>query len=397
MSGLCLLMAAFFPLLATADNPVMLGEREGFTADTGIARLGSSAAGYYNPAGLAAVEQSKISASGTLFQQVFPKISGPISTSEQSFQSIPTQVSTVRKFGRLRAAFSIFNTHNSDDKMALDINLGTGAPSMPMRVTAQESTLLFGPSLALPILQDLFLGFSAFVRKDDSYLNMVIRADSSSGVQQLHELMQLEVQNSTFTFVPILGLTWLVSPDFVLGARLSPPSLPLFGGAQVTTQTVGYTVDNSGNFTDQGIPAATVNHRSTTLAPAEIGLGGAWTLSHRLQLFADAANSFARNYRQYNGALTDSDLANSHSFSAGVEWTPSPTSIWAAGALYKEEPLRHLSGTIPAYKAITMGYTMLGEHFDSGVGLSYLFGSSRGLESHSFTAIGLLLTSSYKF
>src|SRR5262245_5891547 len=101
MNGL-LLLILITAIPAFAQVPFILGEHEGFLGNTGIARLGSSAAGYYNPAGLATVESRKLSATGTLFQYGVTEVGGSTNGRSTYFLSIPTQVSTVGKLGEYR-------------------------------------------------------------------------------------------------------------------------------------------------------------------------------------------------------------------------------------------------------------------------------------------------------
>ena len=80
---------------ARAQTPVPIGERESFLGNTGIARMGSSAAGYYNPAALAAVETDRVAASGSRFQFSSFDVEGTVQTQSDSFDSIPVHVSGV--------------------------------------------------------------------------------------------------------------------------------------------------------------------------------------------------------------------------------------------------------------------------------------------------------------
>lgn len=381
--------------MAWGQTPLVLGEREAFLGNTGIARLGSSAAGYYNPAGLMSVSQTKISASGSLFQTSRQKFTGTANTESKTFESIPTHVSTVGRYKDYRYAFTIMNVQTYDYTLGVMTDLGLGVGQTPMRMKATGSALAIGPSIAMPVTKNLFAGLSLMVLKSDIYLNRLARIDATGPGGTAHLLASVEDQLSTYTLVPIFGTTYVINDSTTLGVRFVAPSVALSGNVKTIEQAVGY-LDNGGAITDLGVPETHTSQKAKLRRPMELGVGLAQSLPRQMKLYADATYSFSLDYEEVAGA-GDTEYKGSLHLNTGLEYM-SGAGTWSAGGFYMPNISRGDAGEVKNYYGITGGYIHMAEHIDSGIGLSYVFGSGKttGL-SNKASSLGILLTTAFKF
>ncbi len=384
------------PCLAAAQIPIATGEREALLANSGIARLGSAAAGLYNPAGLATVTQSQLSASGTLFQNSSHHLSGTLTAHSDSFQSIPTQLSSIGVVRGYHYAFSVFTVRTYDHNVVLNTEIPGGFGIAPANLKATGTSLLIGPSIGIPYQKNLYFGASLFLQKNDDYFNSVLRVDAVGTTGQIHFLDQTEVQSSTYELAPVLGVIWRYDDDTLLGARLKPPQVSVSGHRKTMNQRVGYFVDNLSNVSDASVPVTNLKENSKTSSAPELALGYSRQLPHQLSVVSDFTYSLKTKWRP-SVSSEEVTWADSFGLSVGAEWGTS-ASAWAGGLSYRQNNLRNDAGEVKAFTGLTLGYLTSTEHFDSGIGAAYTFGSgtSEGV-TNKLVIVGLLVTSTYKF
>ena len=391
-----LAILSLLSIAASAQTPIPTGDHEALTGNTGIARMGSPAAALYNPAGLATIERTQVSASGTLFQNSTQDVSGSINAHADNFQSIPTQLSTTGVHAGWHYAFSVFTIRSWDYTTPLNTQLPGGLGVAPTHLKATANSLLLGPSVGDPYGKDFYIGLSLFLQKDDDYQNTVARIDSTGATGTLHMLVQAEDRRSTYELLPVLGAVWQYDSNTTYGARLQLPSVPVSGHRVLTNQSVGYFVDLANTVTDKSQPESTVKENSKTLTPMEVSFGMSKILPRDLRVFGDLGYSLDMKWKPSATADEQKD-SGSLKLSGGVEYGPA-VNTWAAGAFYRQNNLRDQGGEVKSFMGLTVGYIKTTEHFDSGIGGTYMFGSgsSEGI-TNKLSSLGLLVSSTYKF
>jgi hypothetical protein len=394
----------FYSLRSFADIPVFIGEKESFTANTGYARVGNSAAGIYNPAGLARITTPKLSVSATAFQNYDQKLSGDdLNATVRTFQSIPTQVTSTWKLGSSTIALSAFNTANYDFAVPLTFTIDP-VGSFPARAAFREMRLLVGPSFARKISEKVDVGVSVLVEKRDMYQNTALQArftDPGTGFE-VHTLQQSEDKETSLVAVPILGFNYHHSDTLILGARLVIPGMQISGKIKSFQQGMAY-VNTGANIVESPSDEYDVEEDFKRRTPAQIGIGINRQLTTRFRFLADIHHSFKLNYQAYQvggvNAVDEEDdaLTNALGCSLGGEYSKGQN-LFSFGGLLSENPERNDSANAKTFYGVSGGWTTIRDLFESGVGIYYAVGQRKEEgNTATTTAIGLLLSTSYRF
>ncbi len=386
-----------------ADLPVFIGEKESYTANTGFARRANSAAGIYNPSGLARIRTKKLSVSATAYQSYEQKITGEIEAGVRTFQGIPTQVTSTWSFGSSTLALSAFNTANYDFSIPVtyrDDAIGV----VPSRLNLRENRLMVGPSFARVISEKTDFGISILIESRSHYNNSVLQArftDPGSGAS-IHTLQQIEDKESSLVAVPILGFNSQITEEILLGLRIIPGSLQISGSVKSFKQGSTY-VNTGAAIIEADSEPYDVEEDFKRRIPAEIGLGINAEVSSRVRILADIHHSFKMSYNSYQvGGVNDVEeesveLTNAFGGSIGTEITFG-SKFLSMGALLTENLERADSSNAEIFYGVTGGWTTIHDLFESGVGGFYAVGERKDRSNTSkTTAIGLLLSTSYRF
>lgn len=385
---------------AFAQLPLFVGEREAYTANTGVAREGSTSAALYNPAGLATIENNKLSASATLFERFTQKVSGEFNAQFGSFHSVPTQVATVWKFSRWRVAFSVFNTQAFD--IGLSIRQTTAAyGEVPSRAKIVGSTLLIGPSLATVIDEHWRAGVSLMVRKRDTYGNSVYNFDTTQAGQAVKVLFQNEVTRNSLLGILQPGAIYDLGEGRRVGLRVDMPSIRFSGTEEIFQQAVGYS-DNAGTYTNMSVPGQTSKGKWKDRAP--LGLAAGWSMPVPVsafdssRLFTDLTYSTRTRYQPSGNLPSESvELLGSVTLSTGMEFVRGARTF-SVGGMFAQNPERNDRTAIREAIGITAGVIESTSTVDTGFGGYYAFGSSQsGATTAKASAFGVMLNSGYKF
>lgn len=379
--------AVFSAAALAQENPFLnpIGAYEGIAGNTGIGRDGSIGAVIYNPAGMASIKSSKISASGSAFSQNQISNKTADDTDEvKYFQSIPAQISTVFNTDNFNWAFSILVPSSQKyDRRVINGDL-------VFDETLEDQETVFGPSIGFKLSKSLSLGISLFGSKRDFRETSSVFFEDGTGA--ITQSRQFDING--ITAYPIVGVLYTPSSNFSLGLKWVGPSTSLSGTFEDKDKTAG---DN----TSLGIPnrQATKKGDVTFQKPMELGIGVSARLFGSLKLYLDATNQFAKEYNVVDedvyGESTRFEYKTTQRYNAAIEYMTSHTDAITLGFMYNPDPLKDselnfIGGTI--------GYRSIDDISDSSFGLFYNQASdnSEGVE-RSQKMIGLFISSAINF
>lgn len=224
---------------AMADNGnyqnFIIGERaQGMGGAVGATASGLDAC-YYNPAGLARVQQDTLSVSANLYGFQRYKAADALAVGEDlkrtSFVSIPAAVSGVAKtegFGNW--AFSAF----IPDQTSFNAIATFLDKKHFYTFSEDDQTLWAGPSVGYALTDKLLLGASVFgIYRSYSRFENVAWSDIDFSYSE-------DLKYSSFGILAMVGAQYKVAPSWNLGLTVQSPSANLFGngvysGTQVTS------------------------------------------------------------------------------------------------------------------------------------------------------------------
>jgi long-subunit fatty acid transport protein len=369
------------------ENPFLtpMGAHEGIAGNTGIGRDGSVGSVIYNPAGMASIKSSKLSASGSAFSQnhITTKSSDG-SDDIKYFQTVPAQITTIFTNPNFNWAFSILvpNSTKFDSKRVED--------TVNFNDTVEDHETVFGPSAALKISKDFSIGLSIFGSKRDYRLTSSAFFEDGTGA-----IVQSRKQDiSGLTAYPILGLLYAPSSNFSAGLKFLGPSTSLSGKFEDNVKSAG---DN----TSLGLPNSDVTEKGkvTFQKPMELGVGFSARTSENIKLYFDVTNQFSKEYEVLKddvfGETTSFEYKTTQRYNFAVEYMTSHTDAVTFGLMYNPDPMVDSDLN---FMGATLGYRSMDKIADSSFGLFYNQGSSDsdGIETKQ-TMVGLFISSSINF
>src|SRR6266567_4203650 len=218
-------------ILPNYDN-VFVGPVEALEAGAYLARTGDATATFYNPAGLAAVDKSSLSASANGFSwtQLNSRALGQ-TTSASQISAAPGHFAVVLgspfiKTDRVRLGVSVTNavswTPGGSDQAAQTV-AGT-IPSLTYSSHVSFSTVVPAASLGYRESATLRLGISAGVAYTSYSDQETLSGDTTSGPPG-HFLSTLRASGNIYHLVVSAGTQWDVTSELTLGALVRAPGL----------------------------------------------------------------------------------------------------------------------------------------------------------------------------
>ena len=362
-----------------------MGAYEGIAGNTGIGRDGSVGSVIYNPAGMASVKSSKLSASGSAFSQNhITNKSSEGSEDVKYFQTVPAQITTIFTNPGFNWAFSILTPTTSK------FDLQTVENDLVYNSTIEDNETLFGPSAALKISKNLSIGLSVFASKRD--YREITSTYFEDGTEALNQSRKLDING--ITAYPILGLLYVPNNNFSAGIKLSASSTRISGNFEDSQQTAG-------NNTSLGIPNSQTTKKGNTsyYKPADVGIGFSARTSENIKLYLDVTNQFAKEYELLDedvfGEPWSMEYKNIQRYNFAIEYLTSHTDAITLGLMYNPDPFVESDLN---FMGVTLGYRSLDKIADSSFGLFYNQGSDEqdGIERKQ-TMVGLFISSSINF
>ena len=227
----------------------MLDTRAGGMGNTYIGLSDTLIGAYYNPAGLAYIEQNRITESSNSFKSTsfdYKNTATNFSYNQKLTSSIPPFFGFFQNFDDLNVAFSIItpksNTINKDNLRTITLTSDDGVDfdyTYYENYDAKNTQILIGPSVATKLNETLSIGASFFysyqtrdyIQNVYSYLtaspDTLKQWNNSYNDETIHELLG------------IFGVQWMPTDKLSLGSKVNIPySLSGSGTEQRTESTL---------------------------------------------------------------------------------------------------------------------------------------------------------------
>ncbi len=305
-------------------NALPLGDKESLMANTGTGGIGSPGAVYYNPAALTMLDGTYLSLSGSAYlvskfraEPVARLGNTDLDFEGQSFESIPTSVIMVRRFGPWHLALGLL---------------------VPMQFTYEGRTNwtvpLFPDELNLEILQNfrerLFLGgLSAARRIDETWsagVSVFLQSYSYLSFAATNGYLASNpariVQNTTRESISssnaliVAGLQKSIG-NVNIGLRAALPGVFLTGRGDY--YSLDFSNLGSNPFSDR---VELPDRNATYYSPFDLTIGVATPLGKRLTLAIDGAYRAGHTYRPIEDVPVLEPVETKGTFrcSGGFEW-----------------------------------------------------------------------------
>jgi hypothetical protein len=228
------LLTVLLPRALASTSNLPLGHEESFLANTGVSLLGSPSGVYYNPANLATVESSSLSASGTSYVVVHATSEGQSDLNLNAFLAVPhTLISTwVLEKGAL--SFSILvpdaGSYDIEGKISspASANVGAGEAQVYQSISANRTLagLSWGQK-AIDCGADCHVDFGSSLFFSYAQSRTVTSTSLAAETPQSGFAISERGSASITSLLPMIGVSWQVRKDLSFGLRLEAPSILL--------------------------------------------------------------------------------------------------------------------------------------------------------------------------
>ena len=255
---------------------------------------------YYNPAGLAMIDASRLSLSTSLYGFFEMEVADGLGPGKdykvREFETIPTAFGSILNVSEtLTLAFSALVPDNINyNHQQTYTRLPTTDPDLfqseYFSYTIDDQSLWIGPSLGVRLGEDWSIGLSAFVvyrslvkKQDWSYL--LTRGDEEKvSVSTRH----YDLDYSSYGVLALLGARWDANDRFSLALVVQAPSARVSGDGEFT-----YT-SNFGRTDDCIVHGKSLDVNNKI--PAKIVLGAAWNREKKYCLGLDLSYHFPTSF-----------------------------------------------------------------------------------------------------
>ena len=275
----------------------IIGERaQGMGGAVGATASGLDAC-YYNPAGLARVQDDTLSVSANLYGfQKFRATSG-LAVGEDlkrnSFVSIPAAVSGISKLaGEGALAFSAFIPDRSSYN-----EISTYLDKQHFYdFSEDDQTLWIGPSFGYPYSDKLLIGASVFgLYRTYSRVENVSWGDIDYSSSD-------DLKYNSFGLLAVLGAQYKLDPEWNLGLVLQSPSWNLTGNGTYSATAVSSVLGSAGYFGD--------NLNTGSSIPAKVTASIGWAKPKDRAFGLDITYHFPSSFNVVSGDLTGVGTTN---------------------------------------------------------------------------------------
>jgi hypothetical protein len=243
---------SLFPPSAAITNyeRILVGEQEALEAGAFVARVSDTTAGWYNPAGLALVENTGIAASATGYEFDVLSLEGlQRSTGSASLNQLPSFLGAVLGKDVLHSDFWRIGFSISKP-ISWSQSLGGGSESAP-RISYSSnvdfSTLSPMVSVALALSHSLRVGAGVGIAITSLSEVQTISAQNLTTTAAGAFLRDLEAGGSIWNLTGNLGLQWDITQNLMLGVMVRFPGLKITSSGSIIAQNV----DNNGTLWSQ--------------------------------------------------------------------------------------------------------------------------------------------------
>ena len=354
-------------------QPYIVGERAPGMGGAICATADGMDAAFYNPAGLARVQQNSISVNGTFYGLQHYETESSLFPGEElgvdSFVTIPAGISAVRRLGTdLVGSFSVFVPSQSSAK---EIRAFPENQHF-YNFSDDEQTLWLGPSLGYQASDRLSLGASVFaVYQSASHFNNLFWGDYAYSYA-------LDYKYSTLGLVAAAGSQYRLTDRWNLGLTVLSPSLSLAGSGKWQESAVRSDEDVQGKGSIYMDDLDAENG-----LPAQIKFGLAWQKPKSIGFGVDVTHHFSRNYDLLSNGEDSLERRRESvtDVQAGGEYYVKGRYPVRAGAFTSfssapdVDPQNSLALPQVDLYGLTASAGMGSEHLVINMGINYIFGS----------------------
>lgn len=345
-----------------------LGEREASMANSGAALSGSSGAPYFNPAGLAAIQDTRFSISGNSYFQYTKEYSPLVETDNSSLnfkstqlQAIPSTVVSTTKWNDAVYAVSILIPEQF--KSGDIVNFET--PNYNIQVTnqSQSELLMVGLSRGMKINEKLDAGVGCFWSQYTSTQSTAVVADPKAGSGVT--VTGISTNYITMDVKGVLcnvGFQIQKSSEYRWGVSLNLPMYRLSGEGhryQFTQSASGK--QNTG-----------VQKQSTRYEiPMEMRAGLLWNPKAAIQILADLTFQSAVRFKpleDYDSEIKSEEVWRYH---LGMIYSSNDRNHFLAGYAYNPSSIKlsAVGDEKEDFQVFTLGYELLDKSLSRSISL----------------------------
>jgi hypothetical protein len=325
MKNQFVILTAAFLLSVTGhayyENPNIypLGEKEAFMANTGVALSGSSGAVFFNPAGLAGVQNSKVSLSANSYLSIKTSFSpldvvdnSDINLDANSLVAVPSSVVSVQKLENWTLAFSVLVPEQTQLNSMTTHETTNFNTQIIMNVRSQ--LLLFGLSGATKHANGYDYGTGCFIATLNGTSDRSVVAEPKPATG----LPQSGIASDSYT-VQVTGLVCNAgfqtnyTDNLRVGANLRLPFIQTSGSGKLFSYSQSAA---GGAATNSGIQSISVDYQ----IPMDLAFGASYKLTEAVQLYADASYQFPLDYKSSSLAATNIKSDGTLRWNAGASY-----------------------------------------------------------------------------
>jgi len=229
---------------------ILVGEQEALEAGAFVARVSDTTASWYNPAGLALVENTGLGASATGYEYDSISLQGvQRSSGTSSLTQLPSFLGAVLGKDVLHSDFwRIGFSISKPISWSQSLGGGTeGAPRLSYSSSVDFSTLLPTISVALAPARGLRVGAGVGIAITSLSEVQTISAQNLATTTANAFLRDLQANGSIWNLTGNLGLQWDITQNLMLGVTVRFPGLKITSSGSIVAQNV----DNNGTFWSQ--------------------------------------------------------------------------------------------------------------------------------------------------
>lgn len=358
--------------------------------NAGTGSYQSPGAVYYNPAGMAWLGSSRLSAQGSAYQSLrvdtdsvgtLDGVDEPQNNS--SFQIIPHSVISSFRLDNwsfataLLVPFSLQQTNRARWESSLSTE--------SQMTVSQSQDLWIGFGVARELNSDWSVGLSLFGVYGTGfthYADRILKKDLSTLTNSISAL-----DYSSFHAVAVAGILTKISPKWSVGLRIQSPSVKISEQGHIIftsdTYTSGNTPPLSSTTVDEGIGFSQKQ-------PVDIQLGTEFLIGNELSALFDLGYQFgSESTVTLSGVTTKDKYLASPRIRSGFEWRVSPKLAIETGVGIYSNPTENSSTNYTSRSLFYSG--TLGVRWSSServmtsVGVAYLRNSAKGKVSSAST------------
>lgn len=383
-----------------------IGEKESLLSNTGVALSGSTGAVYFNPAGLAGIEKSKISMSGNAYlsqstkYEPFWNLDGEeFGFEAKGFQTIPSSFISTFKLEDWTAAFFVLVPEMGQLR---DLsNFSTTNYSIDMVQILNNDLMIIGLAGAKRFEGGVDYGFELGFLRQSYFENTqtVGKPTVASG------LTNTVVENSYISMTAnslflSVGMQMERDENFRWGMRGVSPTIQLSGEGEFYS----YTADAAGDEYVNDIEKASVK----SVVPAEFAWGMSYKVRPETLVNFDLSYQFPVVFNLFEGGEEKIETVGTSRWNVGIKQAWTDVFKISGGLAYNPSAIREIlaDGDFKQdFFSLTGGVEIEERQSMTGVGIFYaqsrgerIIDSAAGKRSNISTSlVGVILTTSYTF